>query len=43
MYKTDNTPMVGASTPGNGSEGFEPMAANSGGGGAFGSAFGGGF
>jgi len=42
MYKQDTTPLVGAATPGDMSEGFgEPMAANSvlGGGGAFGSAW----
>lgn len=40
MYQQDNTPLVGASTPG--MENFEagPVAANSLGGGAFGSAFG---
>jgi len=45
MYQNTNTPMPGAATPGEGfqSGGFEPMAANSVGGGAFGSAFGGGF
>jgi hypothetical protein len=41
MYQQDSTPLVGAATPG--TETFEPMAANSGGGGAFGSAFGGGW
>ena len=40
MYQQDSTPMVGAASPG--MDGFEPMAAN-GGGGAFGSAFGGGW
>lgn len=40
MYQQDATPMVGASSPG--TEEFGPMAANSGGG-AFGSAFGGGW
>jgi hypothetical protein len=40
MYQTDNTPLVGAATPG--MESFEPMAAN-GGGGAFASAFGSGW
>jgi hypothetical protein len=40
MYQNQTTPMPGAATPG---EGFEPMAANAVGGGAFGSAFGGGF
>ena len=39
MYQQDSTPLVGAATPG--AESFEPMAANSVGGGAFGSAFGG--
>uniref|UniRef100_A0A6C0IR82 Uncharacterized protein n=1 Tax=viral metagenome TaxID=1070528 RepID=A0A6C0IR82_9ZZZZ len=45
MYQQDNTPLVGAATPamGMGMESFEPMAANSVGGGAFGSAFGGGW
>lgn len=38
MYQQDSTPMVGAATPG--METFEPMAANSVGVGAFGSAFG---
>jgi hypothetical protein len=38
MYQQDATPMVGAASPG--TEEFGPMAANSGGGGAFGSAFG---
>jgi hypothetical protein len=30
MYRQDNTPLVGAATPGGGTEGFmqEPMAAN---------------
>ena len=39
MYQQDSTPLVGAASPG--SEGFDngPMAANSGGVGAFGSAF----
>ena len=45
MYQQDNTPLVGAATPG--TEGFGNgggvMAANEGGGGAFGSAFGGGW
>lgn len=41
MYQQDPTPMVGAATPS--MESFEPMAANSVGGGAFGSAFGGGW
>jgi hypothetical protein len=40
MYQHDPTPLVGASTPG--MEPMEPMAANAGGG-AFGSAFGGGW
>jgi hypothetical protein len=40
MYQQDPTPMVGAASPG--TEEFGPMAANSGGG-AFGSAFGGGW
>jgi hypothetical protein len=41
MYKQENTPLVGAATPGQQMEGFnEPMAANSVlGGGAFGSAW----
>jgi hypothetical protein len=43
MYQQDTTPLVGAATPGMGMESFEPMAANSVGGGAFGSAFGGGW
>jgi hypothetical protein len=42
MYQNTNTPMPGAATPGEGFQSMEPMAANSGGG-AFGSAFGGGF
>ena len=37
MYQQDSTPLVGAASPG--TESFEPMAANAGGGGAFGSAF----
>lgn len=41
MYQQDTTPLVGAATPG--MESFEPMAANAVGGGAFGSAFGGGW
>jgi len=41
MYQQDSTPLVGAATPG--TETFEPMAANAGGGGSFGSAFGGGW
>lgn len=41
MYQQDNTGMPGAASPG--VESFEPMAANSGGGGSFGSAFGGGW
>ena len=41
MYQQDNTPLVGAATPS--MESFEPMAANAVGGGAFGSAFGGGW
>ena len=41
MYQQDNTPLVGAASPG--MESFEPMAANAVGGGAFGSAFGGGW
>ena len=43
MYQQDNTPLVGAATPGMGMEGYEngPVAANSGG--AFASAFGGGW
>lgn len=40
MYQQDSTPLVGAATPGMGMESFEPMAANAGVGGAFGSAFG---
>jgi len=43
MYQQDSTPLVGAATPGSDMESFEPMAANSVGGGAFGSAFGGGW
>jgi hypothetical protein len=43
MYQQDTTPLVGAASPGMGMESFEPMAANSVGGGAFGSAFGGGW
>ena len=38
MYQQDSTPLIGAATPG--MEGYEPMAANAGGMGAFGSAFG---
>ena len=38
MYQQDTTPLVGAATPG--MESMEPMAANAGIGGAFGSAFG---
>ena len=38
MYQQDSTPLVGAASPG--MESFEPMAANAGGGGSFGSAFG---
>ena len=41
MYQQDSTPLVGASSPV--TESFEPQAANSVGGGAFGSAFGGGW
>jgi len=41
MYQQDNTPLMGAATPS--MESFEPMAANAVGGGAFGSAFGGGW
>jgi hypothetical protein len=41
MYQQDSTPMVGAASPG--VESFAPMAANEVGGGAFGSAFGGGW
>jgi len=41
MYQQDSTPLVGAATPG--IETFEPRAANDGGGGSFGSAFGGGW
>jgi hypothetical protein len=42
MYQQDSTPLVGAASPGMGMgmENFEPMAANAGGGGSFGSAFG---
>jgi hypothetical protein len=42
MYQQDSTPLVGAATQGMGMgmENFEPMAANAGGGGSFGSAFG---
>ena len=40
MHQQDNTPLIGAATPG--AESFEPMAANAGGG-AFGSVFGGGW
>ena len=43
MYQQDTTPLMGAATPGAGFESFEPMAANAVGGGAFGSAFGGGW
>jgi hypothetical protein len=40
MHQQDTTPLVGAATPGQ--EGFSdgPVAANAGGGGSFGSAFG---
>jgi len=41
MYQQDSTPLVGAATPS--AEPFVPMAANEGGSGAFGSAFGGGW
>ena len=41
MYQQDSTPLVGAASPS--VESFSPMAANEGGGGAFGSAFGGGW
>jgi hypothetical protein len=41
MYQQDSTPLIGASTPG--TENFEPAPANMGGGGAFGSTFGGGW
>ena len=41
MYQQDSTPLIGAATPG--TENFEPAPANMGGGGAFGSAFGGGW
>jgi hypothetical protein len=41
MYQQDSTPLIGASTPG--TENFEPAPANMSGGGAFGSAFGGGW
>ena len=37
MYQQDSTPLVGAATPG--MDSFGPMAANEGGGGAFGNAF----
>lgn len=37
MHQQNTTPLVGAATPG--MESFEPMAANAGGGGAFGNAF----
>jgi hypothetical protein len=43
MYQQDSTPLMGAATPGSSFESFEPMAANAVGGGAFGSAFGGGW
>lgn len=39
MHQENTTPLVGAATPGMGMESFEPMAANAGGGGAFGNAF----
>ena len=39
MHQQNDTPLVGAATPGMGMETFEPMAANAGGGGAFGNAF----
>jgi hypothetical protein len=39
MYQQDSTPLIGAASPG--TENFEPAPANMGGGGAFGSAFGG--
>jgi hypothetical protein len=41
MYQQDSTPLIGAATPG--TENFEPAPANMGGGGAFCSAFGGGW
>ena len=41
MYQQDSTPLVGAASPS--MESFEPMAANAGVGGSFGSAFGGGW
>ena len=41
MYQQDSTPLVGAASPS--MDNFEPMAANAAGGGAFGSAFGGGW
>ena len=41
MYQQDSTPLVGAASPS--MESFEPMAANAGGGGSFGSAFGSGW
>ena len=40
MYQQDSTPLVGASSPGTGMEGFGPAAANDMIGGSFGSAFG---
>ena len=44
MYQQDNTPLVGAASPGmEGFGGGGVMAANEGGGGAWGSAFGGGW
>jgi len=43
MYQQDNTPLVGAATPGMEGFGGGVMAANEGGGGAWGSAFGGGW
>jgi hypothetical protein len=39
MHQQTPTPLIGANTPGMGMETFEPMAANAGGGGAFGNAF----
>lgn len=40
MFQQNPTPLVDAATPGMSMESFEPMAANAGGGGSFGSAFG---
>ena len=41
MYQQDSTPLIGTASPV--SENFEPSPANMGGGGAFGSTFGGGW